>query len=159
MLQLVCKSKTAIVDLQGFYVSGFVIKEIAILTNENLHHWVFLPPYPWNNLHRLDKIQANWVIQHHHKIKWECGWEKYEEASTLIQSALQDVEIIYVKGLQKISWLRFFLNKNIKIINVEDLECNFKINDNLGYKFTCTSHDGICSINNVFRISCWLENK
>lgn len=149
----------AIVDVQGFFLpsSGFVLKEIAILTHDNLFHWIFRPPQNLPKLTDTDKYQILWASKYHHQFPWYSGFEKYEEAEKLIESALENIEKIYVKGLQKCNWISFFLKKKIEIINVEDLDCNIRLKDDMPYKFCCTFHSGVCAVYNAHKISAWFE--
>lgn len=149
----------AIVDIQGFHLPtyGFILKEICILTDNSMFHWIFLPPESlW--LSNVDVHQIKWAAKNYHKIAWEDGYYKYEEAQSHITLALENVEKIFVKGLQKCQWLKPFLpRENIKIINVEDMDCNLRLKDDMFYKISCSGHSGICSVSNVFKINVWFE--
>ena len=122
-----------IIDMQGFALqnSSFILKEICILTNNGLNHWIFQPPTSINELTAADRCSINWNTKYYHKIPWDFGFEKYEVAEQLISLYLNNVDKIYVKGLQKCDWIRNFLIKNIEIINVEDLHCNFRLKDDI----------------------------
>lgn len=153
-----CKN-FAIIDMQGFALRNcdFILKEICILTNDGLKHWIFQPPTSIEEFTAADRCCINWTSRNYHKIQWNSGFEKYEEAQKLISLALNNVEKIYVKGLQKCDWIKKFLVKNIEIINVEDINCHFKLKDDIYYRFSCTFHSGICSVYNVFKIYCWFK--
>ena len=139
---------------------GFVVKEIAILTGRNMNHWIFLPPTNFEDLSRAEKRQIVWLTKNHHKFEWNYGFEEYENCEKLIQNALHDVDYVYVKGSQKPSWLKLFLNEHIKIQNVENLEFNLmydKFNFFFPYQFRCVHHEGVCSVFNVYKINAILQ--
>ena len=80
----------------------------------------------------------------------------YKEKNNLIRKSLEHVTCIYVKGEEKIDWLKKIV-QNVDILNVEKMiENNFRLKDeNEIFFFKCYYHDknrGICSCNNVFKI-------
>ena len=111
-----------------------------------------MPPTDFEQLTCSDKQQVLWLSKHYHKIVWKFGLGKYEDADKLIRSALKDIDLIYVKGLQKQNWIFPFLDKCIKFSNLENMCIHFKLATYFHpYKFVYF-HDGICSVFSVYKI-------
>ena len=99
---------SVIVDLQGF--SGpkgqFVLKEVAILT-----HCMTLPvvyqfasPFPWNVL-SFDLRQNSWKERNYLGLKWNLGTTPCDGIEDILHSLLGLMEVISVKGREKVEWL------------------------------------------------------
>lgn len=149
-----------IVDIQGFHLPnyGFIMKEVAILGDSHMHHWIFLPPTYMKDFNECDMRQIQWASKYYHQIPWKTGFEKYEDAKKLIEEALEKTDVIYVKGIQKCGWLKNYVNNNIEIRNIEDYDCKFSLREETAYRFSCNFHHGMCSVYNVFKIACWFDN-
>lgn len=147
---------SCIIDIQGFKGPGqtFILKEIAVITEENmLQHFILKPPYIFNNLPPELKKQALWLHQYHHGFSWDDGYTSMEDITKICVHIFQN-KIIYVKGDQKIKWLNqlFRLNMNNTIYNLEDFGCPRM--EHLRKIFIdvprCILHSGKCAKQNVF---------
>ena len=109
-MALSTSSFKAIVDIQGFNLPrmGFVLKEITILTQTNMKHWIFSPPKSFEDLNSSEKRQVQWLTKNHHKFHCNFGFKEYKNTKKLIRDALRDVDLTYVKGSQKPAWLKLF---------------------------------------------------
>ena len=160
-LSILLSKKDCIVDIQGFHLPnyGFIMKEIAILSDQHMHHWIFLLPTFIKEINRCDEWKIEWTSRYYHQIPWKTGFEKYEDAKKLIETALENTDIIYVKGVQKGEWLKNILNNNnLKIKNIEEYDCKFSLKEENAYRFSCNFHYEVCSVYNVFKIACWFDN-
>ena len=101
---------SAIVDLQGF--SGpkgqFVLKEVAILAHGMTLPVVyqFAPPYPWNDLSPDLQRRNAWLERNYLRLKWNSGTTPYDRIEEILNSHVGLIEKIYVKGREKVEWLR-----------------------------------------------------
>ena len=109
-----------IVDCQGFFSSycqaskssRFVFKELAILNlNENSapRVFVFKPPHCWDCLDGKDKRSDKFVATRYHGMSWNIGDIPYSRLFHVLFYYLRNAEEIYVKGDDKIFWLREYL--------------------------------------------------
>lgn len=46
-----------------------------------------------------------------------------KSVGTCLRTILQDANIIFIKGSQKMEWLESFIGKSMNIINIDDFEC------------------------------------
>ena len=112
------------VDLQGFHVGKkFIVKEFAALEKGTVvSHYVFASPTPWRVLTRSERSCASWLTAYHHGLRWEEDGEipysamrRMVTRSVLGAKAMDDdddyasVVVVYVKGLEKRTWLREML--------------------------------------------------
>ena len=115
-----------VVDLQGFKrpENNFVLKKLAILSvndsSEQPTAFLFQPRCPWNNLPMRYMRMNAWLQINYHGISWNWGDVPYEKASEILRKSLQHVDIIYVKGLEKIKWLKNFIGEFYNIVDFDD---------------------------------------
>jgi len=104
---------SAIVDLQGF--SGpkgqFELKEVAILAHGMTLPVVyrFAPPCSWTDLAPEIRRRNAWLERHYLGLKWGSGTTPCDRVQEILHSHLGLIEVIYVKGRQKVEWLRMLL--------------------------------------------------
>lgn len=93
----------AIVDIQGFFIekNKFTPKELTLLKNDQIAHFVFKQPYPFNKLPDVYKKQVKWLSNNHHCIKWNSGFIQPWKIRDILQNLTDDVCVIYVKGYEK----------------------------------------------------------
>lgn len=152
----------AIIDIQGFKNENnkLIVKEIAILTNENrMQHFVFLPPYGLQELPPSKIREAKWMQNHHHGFSWRDGYIPYHHLKALITPLLNN-KTIYVKGCEKQYWTKQLFGQTLIVINMEeDLQCP-KLSF-LKYQYPntyrCLVHQGVCAQENVFLMEKFLK--
>lgn len=105
----------AVVDIQLFKVDDqqYIVKELAVIKNKKIAHFVFKPPFPFKDLPVKYQAQANWLMKNHHCIKWNKGEIECEKFEDILKSCTYNANKIYVKGREKALYLRKILNKNI----------------------------------------------
>lgn len=153
---------TAIVDVQGFKTEAnkFVLKEIAILCSDKLQMFLIKPPFPFYDLTKQERRQVAW-IERNRKICWGEGFIPYSNYQYLILDLLRD-KCIYIKGLEKVLWLKNILNNN-NVINLEDKGCpslpslydQYKYSEDL---YSCIYHSSICALKNVLCLKKWCSD-
>lgn len=163
----------AFVDIQGFKsnTNRFVVKEIAIITqNITFHDIVKSTPSAFSDLDAAHKKQAKWLTYNFHGLKWDWGFVTLQELRKQIEPILSG-KIIYVKGDEKIHWLRQILGFEWRschnIIDIETFNCalclsinngntyqNFKIKNHLFIKHATRCH---CTLKNVHILEKWFQ--
>ena len=104
-----------ICDIQGFHrvtEDTFIFKEISFL---NLRKtalptvYLFKSPLRWDDLTREEKCTFQWLEKYYHGISWFSGDIPYNNLHRILQICTYGVKKIYVKGEQKVQWLRKML--------------------------------------------------
>lgn len=102
----------AIVDLQGFKddFNNFIVKELCFLTQNIKFTDTIKCPYEFDSLSQRSQNIARWLINNYHGIQWDSGYINIKELRAAILPILKN-KIIYVKGEEKVEWLRKILNE------------------------------------------------
>lgn len=184
------------VDLQGFIVNEkFIVKEFAVLKhNCELTHLVFKQAMDWNLLTKAERSRACWLTANHHGFQWTDGNIDYRKAKKCIQTALfkniklksetsesnettnttiatttfdiTTESIIYVKGIQKVQWLKDIIGDAIKNYNVSIRSIDVDYSDIRKLDFLkkpkpktqamhCIYHTKYCAMENVMILNYW----
>ena len=116
----------ALVDIQGFMVDGeFIPKEMTIRIGKKTSHFLFKPSVEFSSLSREDKKMANHVERNVHGLKYSSGYVDLNELDQILRDNLQQTNIIYVRGHQKIQFLQrkcAELEMTNHIVNLEDFD-------------------------------------
>lgn len=158
-----------LIDLQGFKSNNniFIIKEICILKHNIVHHYIVKPPYNWNNLSKVEKQECIWVQQNYHGLHWNDGSITFPELKNYIYQLLKFNNSIYVKGNEKVKWVKKLIKnkKNINCINLEDIGCKINLHKyekkNIDIPH-CNQHRinrSKCAFQNVLILKDWLAMK
>lgn len=128
--------RVAFVDMQGFKDNSnrFVLKEIAVVTSNASFHDVIKSPFAFRHLNKKRTREAKWLTKNHHGIHWNAGTMSMTQLRTIIRPMLHR-KVIYVKGIEKVQWIRFILNydnnnngnddnesKSINIVNLDSID-------------------------------------
>lgn len=125
-----CVSRTMeyFCDVQGFLDNyrNFIVKELSIISSDHgktlNEHYLFKPPFPFNQLSIKMQKMATWLRNAHHGLDWNCGIHNLEQIQSIF--AKITVGAIYVKGEQKVEWIKPFVTSDtVKIINLEKCGC------------------------------------
>lgn len=154
-----------IVDIQGFYVTGYTLvpKEIAVLSRcgQKLEHFLIKSPFAWGKLDRQSKKSAIWLEQNHHGLRWSGnGNIPYNEMCNIFTNIIQKASKLYVKGAQKKAFLELH-NLSCEIIDLdtmEDYSC-ISVKKSFSHR-SCFAHDPpyTCALSNVYKIKKWLDD-
>lgn len=102
-----------VVDMQCFQSNDvYFIKELAIVPlscDEVPEIFLFDPPFSWSELSETDKISNRWLERNHHGIPWSLGGIPQSELSYILFTRLANAAAIYVKGQNKVEWLRIYV--------------------------------------------------
>lgn len=164
-----------IVDVQGFKTDSndFIVKEIAMQCGRNVLVLLVKPPFPFYNLTKTERNQVCW-IERNRFFFWNEGFIPYTNYKNYIVNYLKNKPIIYVKGTEKVKWIRKILDSDINvdddqkcfnIVNIEDFGCPNLLSLNDNYKecsevYNCIYHSKHCALRNVNCLMKWFnENK
>lgn len=152
----------AIVDVQGFKTDDnqFILKEIALVCNDQIEVFSVKPPYPFRNLSSTERKQVNW-IQRNRNMYWNDGMIPYNSYVNFIDNFLKN-KTIYCKGLEKVNWIRNILQRD-NVINLEDMGCPKLLSLYEEYRssndtYHCIYHPTICALKNVTCLRKWCIN-
>lgn len=107
--------------MQGFrnLDNTFLIKELAAFDGNNIHHTIFQPPHPFQDLpHHLQKTNK-WLTTHYHNLEWCDGDTPYKKFIPILQQIANVRDTIYVKGTEKCTFLKKIIN-DIPIIELPE---------------------------------------
>lgn len=155
----------AIVDVQGFKTeeNKFILKELAIVYNDQLQVYLVKPPFSFNNLSATEKKHVKW-IERNRRILWNDGHITYEQCIVDVRKFLSYDIDIYCKGSEKVTWINAVLGRS-DVKNLEDVHCPNLLSLHEKYKscnwiYSCTSHPTMCALKNVTCLKKWyLENE
>lgn len=108
-----------VVDIQCFKINNekgnirWAVKELGVYNGKISYHYVFKPPFPFKELPWELQKEAYWVVNFHHGIPWNDGYESLENLQEILKEATQTAGIIYVKGKQKAEFLRKYVDKPV----------------------------------------------
>lgn len=164
----------AFADLQGFIVNKqFVLKELCFsLTSSTpssftgefpVYHFVFKEPFAYKFVSDACKRGIIWSTIFQHGFYWTDGNVEYKQIDHSVEPLRSPNLTIYVKGTQKVAWLRNILNSDhIDCRNIEDIGCNFRLSDQHGScRMNCGQHKQkvkICALRNVRLLEEWYDN-
>lgn len=153
-----------IVDLQGFKSDDnkFIPKEVAILSKYHVLVLLIKPPYPFYNLSKKERSHVTW-IEKNRGILWNEGFVPYHNFHFLLQKFLKDKRC-FVKGLEKVQWLKQIIENDVDVHNLEDMQCpsletlheNYLMSTDIK---SCIYHNKTCAYKNVSCLYKWcVEN-
>lgn len=146
----------AVVEFQAFTdnTNRFIVKELAIVSENFLTQIVFDSPYEFFNLNQKMQRSARWLSRHYHKIKWTEGSVPYDEE--LIRLLCQPFTTIYSKGLEKVQFLRQFhpdvreIKKNCQCVK-HDLYTRVKSRSVKCILKCHTKSDAMCAVQAAYK--------
>lgn len=150
----------AIVDLQWFTSTvqdkRHIVKELAVssLDRQCEQCFLFYPPTESCIQSDVDPKKAEWISNFFFQLSWTDGETPYSRLPEILNLINKNFRIIYVKGLQKKTFLRNLM-KDIIIINIEDFGCpRLPL---LQSKRTCLRKHENCALTNVDKITSWMH--
>ena len=108
------KSRAVVPDFEGFRnKSGFIVKELAIATENFIDIISFLPPNSYRTLSSSDQKSYQWVSKFLDGLLWETGEYPYSYLQQIIDSIILrfPLAVFYAKGKEKTSTLTELLQK------------------------------------------------
>lgn len=164
-----CK-RIAFADLQGFIVNKqFVLKELCFSFASSSfadevpkYHYIYLPPFSWEFVNDACKRGIIWSTIFHHGFYWDDGCASYNQIDQSVEPLRESNLIIYVKGAQKVTWLKNILKDNrIECRNIEEIGCDFRLSDCASCRLNCGKHKHKaknCALQSVGLLETWYHN-
>lgn len=136
-----------ILDVQGFKVerNKFIVKELAAYNGYKTAHYIFKPPFSIKLLPPDLEKQVKWLTHNYHCINWNEGHTPFYNFGNIIRELVETEEIIYVKGKEKVSYIKEYSPKPV-----------YELEDHPPLQFSeprCFYHlksKCMCSLSNVF---------
>lgn len=143
-------SRVVVIDLQGVLLKrGFMVKELAIGDGERVNHYIFKPHVSYRRLNSDERRQVLWLEDNHHGLRYNDGNTNSEEISNILKQFTKEVDLIFVKGHQKIEFLQKYLS--LRIINLENyLNVPLLNKTNIN---CCMYHKNVFSICSLYNIN------
>lgn len=159
-------SKIVFADVQGFKSSKdrFVIKEICILNEDFRIHEIIRRPYPLNHLSFNYKKQVKWLVNNHHGINWNEGNTSMSKLKKEVKSATNDVDIVLVKGSEKIQWIEDIFPEEVVVRNIENYQNTSDFYASAHLFKRCRNHkinnsSNHCALQNALLLRKWFNEK
>lgn len=152
------------VDVQGFknYNNDFIVKELALATNDYTQVFLIKPPFPYRCLTNSEKKRVKW-IENNLGYRWAEGHIDFIQFKRIILPYLENKNVL-VKGLEKSKWIRELCD-SCTVKNIEDVGCPnlmqlYKSYNSQLTDFSCVTHktNHFCALRNVLLIKKWFQN-
>lgn len=122
--QLDATTNLVYIDIQGFPTRNnkFICKEFCLVDGEFIYHALVKSPYKFNKLPSEYKRQANWLMQNHHGLSFDCGDIPIVELIQKVFPMIQKKKVI-AKGVSKVMWIQYMFRNcgPIECINIENI--------------------------------------
>lgn len=114
-------------DIQFFRNNdkSIILKSLSctkLFNDEVIDHFIFKPPFDFNDLNLTRRAEARHVSTFYHHINWNEGFIPYNDMIELVRSYFANATEILVKGDEKGKFLNSILRRNV-CYNVEQLNC------------------------------------
>lgn len=131
------------VDIQGFKTvhNEFVVKEIFVLSKNLKFHEIIKSPIPYDCLSLETKKQADWLKRNYHGLAWNDGYITQSELDKIISPVLTG-KIVFVKGAEKVDWIKDIFDTKMIVVNLEDFDCNVQLHTSLDSCVNDEDYDG-----------------
>lgn len=132
------------VDIQGYRrpKNYLVCKEFCLLDDYGYeYHAIVKPSIPLKRLPSHYRRQAEWVLNNHHKIQYSHGDVDPFELRDRMYPKLQN-KIIWVKGEDKIRWLKYMFRNHgeIECFNIDSMDFDISLKPDEPFE-VCDYHD------------------
>ncbi|KAJ3656731.1 hypothetical protein Zmor_015781 [Zophobas morio] len=132
--------KLVVVDVQGFTLQEFIVKELTIYDGINTIQETFKSTKQFNELDEKTKKQARYLERYHHMLRFNDGSKDQIFAKEILLKYIKEhgVEVLYVKGKCKENYLMETLGKDCpKVVNLETIEDCVKLSKEIP---SCDNH-------------------
>lgn len=146
-----------LLDVQGFKDNNnrFIVKEIYVETkNLQFHDIIKSPAIIEKSLDKKHRRESNWLTKNYHGISWRDGYITINELRRTLYPIFNDNMHIYVKGEEKIVWIKEIM-ENERLI-CKNVEIDFDVLPEERDKcWPCVKHK---YVTNTIKTHCALEN-
>ena len=135
--------------------NNFVCKEVAVVYctdvgAASVRSYVLGQPFPYALQSEKHRRQTQW-LRRHLGLRWEEDGIPYVFYPSIMRKLLADIDIVFVKGLEKQEWLRDFVSPTCQFVDLHEWGCPAL------QSFTC-SRSGRASVQHVKALFTWLCN-
>lgn len=136
-----------VLDVQGFKDehNKFIPKELATYDGNRIGHYVFKQPFPLRLLSPDLHKQALWLMKNYHCINWNVGYTPLHYFSTIINELTRDATFVFIKGGEKVDYIKKYCTKPIVELNEKPL-----LHLSTPKCFFHTKTPAMCALYNVF---------
>lgn len=114
-----------VVDFQAFKTlsNEFILKELAIVgVNENIVHHFFIKSPSFQPCGEM-KARVKYVTKYIHNIPWNYGHVEKDQALSVLYELTRGADVVYVKGSERVEYLRKCMNWKMKIVDLDSIKC------------------------------------
>ena len=100
-----------------------VLKELALvnLELETSQSWIFLPPYPFEELTLALKFGNEYISRHSYGLRWDDGDVPYMDLKKVLTTYTEGSGTLYTFGKARQKFLEEILQRTV--INLQELRC------------------------------------
>lgn len=125
------QGRIVVIDVQGFILDNkLYAKEVCVSgVDSEITTFLIESPLKYSELTNKDRITNTWLYNHLHGLNWYTGSTTLNELIKYLVLTMKQKEeeypIVYVKGFEKVKWLKELLREKIElyIINLDELNC------------------------------------
>ena len=112
-----------VADVQGFRGrhGEFVLKEAAFIHDGEMTSFLFKPPYGWEELPPDIRRTNIFLKRRYHGLAWDYGDLAYSHVRATLRQHMHG--IVFVKGVDKIRWLRELAGGDFHIVDLHQFGC------------------------------------
>lgn len=160
-----------VVDVQGFFINNkFFAKEVCVsISDFEKQTFHIESTIKYSELSNKDRITNKWLYNHFHGLHWDTGESTLKELIEYLILVMkkrkeEEYPVVYVKGFEKVRWLKELVGGEIEIciINLDYCNCPniktlYKNNPNINL---CKNHNNfnqICAEKNVILLRNFLN--
>lgn len=158
-----------IIDFQAFKDGNnkYVLKELAVISIRRaiIGHFLIKSPFDVKKLPADKRSSVNYLIDHHHGIRWEDGYITFKELVTLICDITANASQIFIKGNERARFIEKLTNKptidldTLKCPRAKFLQVEPSTPDCFYYRHSADYHSYFeaCSLRRVYKLKNWYK--
>ena len=125
--------------------NGNLVKEMTIIHGDWILHKVLpLPPIQFLQLSKKDRDTNHYLERYYHRLGWSAGTCK-DSFQTVVTDAIPRHSLIYIKGSQKLEWIRSLFGGRYTYIQLEHVLPSLKTLETINVQCPYQSHGVHCS--------------
>uniref|UniRef100_A0A1B0C2J6 Uncharacterized protein n=1 Tax=Glossina palpalis gambiensis TaxID=67801 RepID=A0A1B0C2J6_9MUSC len=149
------QDKIIIIDVQGFYSANkFIPKEVCISSYDSqIKNFIIQLPFKYLKLMAKNRTTNNWLYNHFHDLRWDDG-DSTLNVKEYLKPSIKNTQnlTVYVKGLEKLKWVKTLIGEEICIPNLDDFNCS-----NIDTLYKTDTNTNLCNYH-CCKYRCALKN-
>lgn len=106
-----------IIDVQGFMVPEFALKELSATNGDESCHYVFKPPFSLKRLSSELRQSVQYLTRYKHGLTWGSGFVDLDQLALIFEKITKRESVIYCKGAIKADFIRTLTN--LKVVDLD----------------------------------------